>query len=67
VEPLPGEAVAVAGDEDTLRRLRLGEPAVVAYLREGRVLLDLRTVAPADDGALAVAVCAARSAAEVRR
>jgi L-seryl-tRNA(Ser) seleniumtransferase len=61
VEPLPGEAVAVSGDEGLLRRLRLGEPPVVAYQREGRVLFDLRTVAAADDAALVGAVLAARS------
>jgi L-seryl-tRNA(Ser) seleniumtransferase len=55
-QPVPGEAVAVPGDEGLLRRLREGEPPVVAYGREGRVLFDLRTVAPADDRALVAAI-----------
>ena len=38
------------------RRLRLGDPPVVGYLRDGRLMLDLRTVDPADDEALAGAV-----------
>ena len=64
--PIPGEALAIsaeasrsgpgAGGEALLRRLRLGEPPVVAYVREDRVLLDLRTVDPADDDLLVAAV-----------
>ena len=60
--PIPGPAVALPGDERLLRRLRLGDPSVVGYLREGRLLLDLRTVAPEDDAALLGAVRAARAA-----
>jgi L-seryl-tRNA(Ser) seleniumtransferase len=36
--------------------LRLGDPAVVGYLSEGRTVLDLRSVPPDDDDALADAV-----------
>lgn len=61
--PIPGEALALGGDRATalggealLRRLRMGDPPVVGYLREDRVLLDLRTVDPADDSALVAAV-----------
>jgi L-seryl-tRNA(Ser) seleniumtransferase len=57
--PIPGPAVALTGDERLLRRLRLGEPPVVGYVRDGRLVLDLRTVAPADDAALVAAVRAA--------
>jgi L-seryl-tRNA(Ser) seleniumtransferase len=57
--PIPGEALALPGDPDLLARLRLGEPPVVGYLREGRLLLDLRTVDPADDPALVAALRAA--------
>jgi L-seryl-tRNA(Ser) seleniumtransferase len=57
--PIPGEAVAIAADAGLLRRLRAGEPPVVAYARDGRVLLDLRTVDPAADAPLAAAVRAA--------
>jgi L-seryl-tRNA(Ser) seleniumtransferase len=63
--PIPGEVVALPGDPELLARLRVGgtdgEPPVVGYLREGRLLLDLRTVAPADDPALIAAVRAARA------
>jgi L-seryl-tRNA(Ser) seleniumtransferase len=58
-QPIPGEALALAERGDLARRLRLGEPAVVGYVRDGRLILDLRTVDPADDESLAVAVAAA--------
>ncbi len=61
--PIAGEVVALRGDAELLARLRLGgpngEPPVVGYLREGRLLLDLRTIAPADDALLIAAVRAA--------
>ncbi len=57
--PIPGVALGLPGDEALLRRLRTGEPPVVGYVREGRLVLDLRTVDPADDEALACAVEAA--------
>jgi L-seryl-tRNA(Ser) seleniumtransferase len=66
--PIPGEVVALPGESELLARLRLGgpngEPPVVGYLHEGRLLLDLRTVAPADDATLIAAV---RSALLVTR
>ena len=49
-----------AGRDETLARLRAGRPPVVGYLRGGRLILDLRTVDPHDDEALAAAVAAAR-------
>jgi L-seryl-tRNA(Ser) seleniumtransferase len=58
--PVPGEAVALPGDAELLVRLRAGDPPVMGYLREGRLLLDLRTVAPADDATLVAAVQRAR-------
>lgn len=54
--PIPGEALALPGSDALLARLRQGDPPVVGYLRQGRLLLDLRTVDPADDGALTAAV-----------
>lgn len=57
--PIPGLALALPADDAVLRRLRTGTPAVVGYLREGRLILDLRTVDPADEEALSAAVCAA--------
>lgn len=57
---IPGEVVMLPADDVVLRKLRLGEPPVVAYQRDGRLVLDLRTVAPDDDEALIGAVNAAR-------
>jgi L-seryl-tRNA(Ser) seleniumtransferase len=54
--PIPGEALALPGGGRLLARLRAGEPPVVGYLREDRVILDLRTVDPEDDPALVAAV-----------
>ena len=59
-EPIPGEALALEGDSLLLKRLRAGDPAVVGYIKEGTLILDLRTVDPEDDDALAAAVAAAR-------
>ncbi len=61
--PIPGEALALAGGEDFAGRLRRGDPPVVGYLRSGRLLLDLRTVDPADDEELVAAVDAAGATA----
>jgi len=54
--PIPGEALALPGGDELLALLRRGEPPVVGYLRHGRLLLDLRTVAPEDDEELVGAV-----------
>ncbi|HEX4960131.1 MAG TPA: L-seryl-tRNA(Sec) selenium transferase [Thermoanaerobaculia bacterium] len=54
--PIPGEALALPGDDALLVRLRLGDPPVVGYLHQGRLILDLRTIAPEDDDALLAAV-----------
>ncbi len=58
---LPSWAVAVhTTDAAALAaRLRAGRPAVVGRLADGVLVLDLRTVLPASDGALAGAVVAA--------
>lgn len=58
--PIPGEALALPAGGGLERRLRLGEPAVVGYVRDDHLILDLRTVAPEDDGALLAALAAAR-------
>jgi L-seryl-tRNA(Ser) seleniumtransferase len=60
--PIAGEALALPGDDALLARLRQGEPPVVGYLNAGRLVLDLRTVAPEDDPALIAAVRNARQA-----
>jgi L-seryl-tRNA(Ser) seleniumtransferase len=54
--PISGEALALPGDDALLARLRQGNPPVVGYFRQGRLVLDLRTVDPADDEALIGAV-----------
>jgi L-seryl-tRNA(Ser) seleniumtransferase len=60
---LPGEmlesvglVIAGPGAADLAARLRGGHPAVVGRVEHGAVLLDLRTIDPADDGALADAI-----------
>lgn len=58
-KPIPGEALALPGDSGLLERLRAGEPPLIGYLREGALILDLRTIDPDDDEALVAAVLAA--------
>jgi L-seryl-tRNA(Ser) seleniumtransferase len=53
---LPGLALALEGGESLARELRAAEPPVVGYVREQQVILDLRTVDPADDEAVVAAV-----------
>ena len=55
--PLPGWALALP--EGLAGPLRLGDPAVLARVHEGRCLVDPRCVPPAQDAALAGAVLAA--------
>lgn len=64
---LPGRAVAIAGSEGPeplARRLRLGAPPVVGRIRDGRLLVDLRTVPAEREDALIEALAAAVAAAE---
>ena len=58
---LPSFACAV--DESLAGRLRLGEPPVVGVLRDGRLLLDCRTLTDAEADEVAGAVAAARAPA----
>jgi L-seryl-tRNA(Ser) seleniumtransferase len=61
---LPSVALALAGDaERWAAALRAGEPAVVGRVREGRLLLDLRTVPDDAAAALAAAVVVAAGVA----
>ncbi|MXW03281.1 MAG: L-seryl-tRNA(Sec) selenium transferase [Holophagales bacterium] len=53
---IEGWVVALTVPAGVAARLRQGEPPVVGYQREGRLFLDLRTVDPEDDEALASAV-----------
>ena len=60
LKPAPGSSV-----DALAQRLRVGlaleaVPGVFGRIDEGRVLLDLRTVLPEDDAALADAVASAR-------
>ena len=64
---LPSAAIAL--DEDLALPLRHGPavrrgrvPAVVGRIERGRLLLDLRSVDPADDDTLVAAILAAASA-----
>jgi L-seryl-tRNA(Ser) seleniumtransferase len=52
--PLPSWAIAIsaASADDLSRRLRLGEPAILTRIQDGRVLIDLRTVLAADEEAM---------------
>ena len=59
--PLPGWALALPPALAT--PLRTGHPAVVGRVAEGRLLLDLRCVPPADDPRLAAAIRAVLSRA----
>ena len=57
---LPSIALAISGRADAIEsRLRLGEPAVVARVADRRVIVDLRTVFPEEDGDLVAALRAA--------
>jgi L-seryl-tRNA(Ser) seleniumtransferase len=63
-ETLPSVGVALAirsgrAATDLLSHLRAGEPCVVARIERDRVVLDLRSVAPEDDAALAGALARA--------
>jgi L-seryl-tRNA(Ser) seleniumtransferase len=55
------ESFAVAVEETLEVRLRLGDPAVVGIVREGRCLLDCRTLTDAEVGEVAAAVERARA------
>ncbi len=61
--PIPTAIVAVTparhSDSTLESRLRTGSPAVVARVKDGRMLFDLRTVFPDQEEALAAAISAA--------
>ena len=64
---LPGQTLASWGvaidgraPNRTLARLRTGRPPVIGRIVDDAVVLDLRTVEPADDDRLAIAIRAAR-------
>ena len=55
------------GPDGLLAALRAGDPAVIGRIEDGGVVLDLRTVEPADDAALAASRPSARRAVAARR
>lgn len=60
-ESIPTVVVAIDGPaEELARRLRMGEPAVMARIRDDRVVLDLRSIFPEQLDELATAVRAAQ-------
>jgi len=61
---LPSAAVSLPSGY--AERLRCGEPAVLGRLEDGRCLLDLRAVDPADDAALRRAVLAGETGVPAR-
>jgi L-seryl-tRNA(Ser) seleniumtransferase len=54
---------AQVSDAELARRLRVGDPAVMARVRDGKVILDVRTIFPQQEGTVIEAVTAALSAA----
>ena len=54
--PIAGFALAIPGGDALQANLRLGTPPVVGYVREGCLMLDLRTVDERDDSILIEAV-----------
>ncbi|KAA3608063.1 MAG: L-seryl-tRNA(Sec) selenium transferase [Planctomycetota bacterium] len=59
-ETLPSVGLAISADPrraaELARGLRLGRPSVFGYLRDGGLVLDLRTVDPEEDGVLLAAL-----------
>jgi hypothetical protein len=55
-----GQDFTLAVEEELARPLRLGEPPVVGVVRDGRLLLDCRTLTDAEAEEVAAAVVAAR-------
>lgn len=59
---IASRAVVLKTDaEGTEERLRHGEPAVIGRIADGKLLLDLRSVLPREDGVLIQAIVKARS------
>ena len=59
---IPSRAVVLSKDvERTEERLRRGEPAVIGRIADGKLLLDLRSVLPREDGVLVQAIVKVRS------
>jgi len=58
---IPSRAVIIKANAPAFeQRLRLGDPPVIGRIANGRLLLDLRSVMPREDGALTTAIARAR-------
>ena len=58
---IPSAAISLGAGEEAeswLARLRVHTPPVIARQRKGRLILDLRTIAPEEDAAVAAALAA---------
>ena len=53
--PSQGIAIGTAAADELLRRLRGNDPPIVARIEEGRVLLDMRTIFPAEEAEIVAA------------
>lgn len=62
--PSPVVRVACADPADAARRLRTGEPPIVVRVDDDALVVDLRTVDPADDAVLGDRLAAATSGAD---
>jgi L-seryl-tRNA(Ser) seleniumtransferase len=58
-QTLPSWAVELGGEDALAARLRSADPAVVARVEAGRVLVDLRAIFPEQDAELAQAIATA--------
>ena len=58
-ETLPSYGLGIAGGQRVLDALRGGDPPVIGRIEDDEVVLDLRTVDPADDAILEAAIASA--------
>ena len=59
---IPSRALSIKADAAHFEEaLRLGDPAVIGRVAEGKLLLDLRSVMPGEDGVLTTAIAKARA------
>ena len=57
---IPSAGIAIGGRADAVeKRLRQNDPPIVGRIADGRVILDLRTIAPSEDAEVVTAVRAA--------
>ena len=66
-QALASAAVRIRADHDLAARLRDGEPPVVARIKDGAVIVDMRGVQPREDGALIKALRAGLEAVDASR